>query len=109
MKIEQATLVIHTKQLTDVVELAHRELLLSENIKLPYTRVQVKHLSIPANQTSYAFDNVFTGALPDLVVIGLINDADFAGGYQRSPFNFQAFGVNRIELRRNGMPVPRDG
>ena len=109
MKIEYAALVIHTKQLTDVAELAHRELLLSQNMKLPYTRVQVKHLSIPQNQTSYAFDNVFTGALPDLVVVGLVDDEDFAGGYQRNPFNFQKFGVNRIELKRNGLPVPREG
>jgi len=43
------------------------------------------------------------------VVVGLLDDADFAGGYQRNPFNFQNFGVNRMELRRNGMPVPRFG
>ena len=108
MKIEHASLVIHTKQLTDVAELAHRELLTTQNMKLPYTRVQVKHLSIPQQQTSYAFD-VFTGSLPDLVVIGLVDDADFAGGYQKNPFRFQQFGVNRIELKRNGMPVPRHG
>ncbi|MCP6768589.1 hypothetical protein NL529_27485, partial [Klebsiella pneumoniae] len=95
IKIEYAEFVIHTKQLTDVAELALRKLVQTQNMKLPYTRVQVKHLSIPQNQTSYAFDNVFTGALPDLVVIGLVDDEDFAGGYQRNPFNFQKFGVNR--------------
>ena len=79
------------------------------NMKLPYTRVQVKHLSIPANQTLYAFDNVFTGALLDLVVIGLVDDADSAGGYQRQPFNFQTFCVNRVVLMRNGTAVPREG
>jgi len=78
-------------------------------MRLPYTCVQVKHLSIPVNQSNYNFDNIFTGALPDLVVIGLLDDLDFAGGYQRNPFNFQHFGVNRMELRRNGMPVPRFG
>ena len=69
----------------------------------------MKHLSIPANQTSISFDNVFTGALPDLVIVGLVSDADLAGGYQRNPFNFQNFGVNRIELKRNGTSVPRGG
>ena len=109
VKILYAALVIHTKQLTDVDELAHRELFLTRNMKLPYTRVQVKHLSIPANQTSYAFDNVFTGALPDFVVSGLVDDADSTGGYQRQPFNFQTFGVNCVTLMRNGTAVPRDG
>ena len=66
----------------------------------------MKHLSIPANQTSINFDNVFTGALPDLVVVGLVSDADLAGGYQRNPFDFRNFGVNRIELKRNGTSRP---
>ena len=42
-------------------------------------RVQMKHLSIPANQTSINFDNIFTGALPGLVIVGLDSDADLAG------------------------------
>ena len=67
----------------------------------------MKHLSIPANQTSINFDNVFTGAFPDLVIVGLVSDADLAGGYQRNAFNFQNFGVNRIELKRNGTSVQR--
>ena len=62
----------------------------------------MKHLSIPANQTSINFDEVFTGALPDLVVVGLVSNADLAGGYQKNLFYFRNFGVNRIELNRNG-------
>ena len=78
------------------------DLLVSKNMVHHYFRVIMKHLSIVANQTSINFDNVFTNALPDLVMIGLVSDAYFAGGYQRNPFNFQNFGVNRIELKRNG-------
>ena len=103
--IQFASLIIHTKQLTREAKKVHKTLLDKQVMRLPYTRVQVKHLSIFQNQTSYNFDNVFTGLLPDLVVIGILDDADFAGGYPHNPFNFQNFGVNRIELRRNGMPV----
>ena len=46
------------------------------------SRVQMKHLSIHANQTSINFENVFTGALPDIVVVGLVSDAYITGGYQ---------------------------
>ena len=69
----------------------------------------MKHLSIPAKQTSINFDNVFTGALQNLVIVGLVSDADLAGGYQRNPFNFQNFGVNRIELKRNITSRPSEG
>ena len=109
VKILHAELVIHTKQLTDVAGLAQRELLLLMNMKLPYTRVQMKKLSISAKQTSKAIENIFTGALPNLVVIGLVADADSAGGYQSSLFNFQTFGVNRLVLMRNEPATPRDG
>ena len=69
----------------------------------------MKHLSISANQTSINFDNIFPGVLPDLVVVGLVSDGDFPGGYQRNPFNYQIFGVNRIELKRNGTLRPTEG
>ena len=58
----------------------------------------MKHLSIPANQTSINFYNDFTCPLPDLVIIRLVSDADLAGGYQRNSFNFQNFCVNRIDV-----------
>ena len=41
----------------------------------------MKHLYFPANHTSINFHNGFTGALADLVVVGLVSDADPAGGY----------------------------
>ena len=69
----------------------------------------MKHLTILANHTSINFDNIFIGALPDLVIIGLVSDADLARGYQRNSFNFQHFGENLIEMKRNGTSVPRGG
>ena len=69
----------------------------------------MEQLSILANQTSINFDNIFTGALPDLVVVGLVSDGDLAGGYQRNSFNYHNFGVNRIELQRNGTPRLTEG
>ena len=109
MVILRVNLVIHTKQLTSTAYETQTQLLQVQNMRTHYSRVQVKHLSIPANQTSINFYNVFTGALPDLVIFGLVSDADHAGGYQSNPFNFQNFDVTRMDLKRNGMPVPRQG
>ena len=87
--IQFALFIVYTKQLTSEAELAHRKLFRQKVMRFPYRCVQFKHLSIPQNLTNYNFDNVFTGSLPDLVVVGLFDDVDFAGGYQRNPFNFQ--------------------
>ena len=67
-------------------------------MRLHLSRVQIKHLTIPANQTLINFDNVLTGALPDLVIVGLVSENNLAGLYQKNLFNLQNFGVNRIEM-----------
>ena len=73
------------------------------------SRVQIKHLTIPASQTFINFDTVFTGALPNLVIVAFVSDADLAYGYERNSLNFQNFGMNYIEMKRNGTSVPRVG
>ena len=107
--IQSVNLIIHSKKLTSTAHGALMDLLVHQNMQHHLSRVQMKHLSIPAKQTSINFDNVFTGALQDLVIVGLVSDADLAGGYQRNPFNFKSFGVNRIELKRNITSWPSKG
>ena len=105
----QSVNLINTKQLTSTALNANMELLQLQNMRHHYSRVRMRFLSIGAKETSINFDNVFTGALPDLVIVGLMSEADLASGYQRNAFNFQNFGVNRIELKRNNTSVPRGG
>ena len=107
--ILSANLIIYNKQLTSTALKTHIKLLQLQNMRHHLSRVQMKLLTIPANQTSINFDNDFTCAFLDLVIVGLVSDADLAGGYHRNPFNFQNFGVNRFEMKRNGTSVPRKG
>ena len=86
--ILSSNLIIHTKQLASTALKAHMKLLQLQNMRHHLSHVQMKHLTIPANQTSIKFDNVCTGPLPDLVIVGLVSDANLAGGYQKNPFNF---------------------
>ena len=106
--IQSANLIIRTKKLASTAHKALMDLLLSQKIVHHVSRVQMKHLSISANQTFINFDNVFSGALPDLVVVCQVSDADLAGSYQTNPFNYQNFGVTRFELKRNGTSRPSE-
>ena len=45
--IQLASFIVYTKQLTNEAEYAHSELLKQKVMRLLYTRVQVKHFSIP--------------------------------------------------------------
>ena len=107
--IQSKNLIIHTKQLTSTALTAHIKLLQFRFMTLHKSRIQIKHLTIPANQTFINFYNVFTGALPDLVIVGLVSDAVLASGYHGNPFNLNNFGMNLIEIKRNGTSVLRGG
>ena len=107
--IPSVNLIIKTKQLISTTLKAHMELLQLQNMRHQISRVQKKHLIIPENQTSINFDNGCTCDVLDLVIVCHVSDVDLAGGYQRNSFTFQTFGVNRIEMKRNGTSVPRKG
>ena len=107
--IQSVNLIIRSIKLTNAAHGALMDFLVQQNMLHYISLVQMKHVYIPANQKSINFDNVFTGALPDLVIVGLVSDGDLAGVYQSNPFNFQNFGVNRIELKRNGTSRPSEG
>ena len=62
MVIQSVNLIIHTKQLTSRAHNTHMELLKIQNMRLHYSRIQMKHLSIPKNYTYISFDIVFTDA-----------------------------------------------
>ena len=102
---------MRTKQLTEATELAHRSIVQKQNMRLPFSKVQLKHLSVAQGLGSVAFDNVFTGGqLPDLVIMGMITDDEFASGlHVASPFNFQHFNVSRVEMKKNGTTYPHGG
>ena len=89
--IQSANLIIRTKKLTSTAHKALMDRLFLQNMVHHLSRVQIKHLSIPANQISINFDNVFNGALPDLVVVGLVSDADLAWWLPEKPVQFSKF------------------
>ena len=105
--IASARLFIRTKEISPNLILAQEKMLQSNNYSIPYTRIVTKTLTIPTGTSQVEFDNVYQGKLPDLIVLGLISDANMTGGYQRAPFNFENFGVNYMCMQANGEQVPR--
>ena len=81
LAIQSVNLIIRTKELISRVIGALMDLLILHNMRHHLSRVSMKNLSIPVNQTYINFDKVCTGALPDLVIFCLVSDADLAGGY----------------------------
>ena len=78
-----AIIIIHIKQLISTALKAQMKLLQLQNMRHHLSRVKMKHLTITANQTSIHFD-VVTGALPKLIIICLVSDAELVDGYHRN-------------------------
>jgi hypothetical protein len=107
--IKEMNLIVHTKQLSDATELAHRALIREKNVRLPFTRIFMKHVAIPAGSSTICLDNIFTGSLPDLVLLGFVSDTAFAGSYTENPFNFQNFKIKRMDMYANCNKVSQMG
>ena len=107
--IDDMNLNICTKQFSDAAELAHQTIVRNINMRLSYTRLLMKHVTIPAKSSTMCLDNIFTGVLPDLVVIKFVTDTAFVGSYTENPYNFKNFKTKRINLFRNGTRVPQFG
>ena len=60
--IQSVNLIDQTKNLISTAHGALMDLLVQQNMRHHLSRVQMKNLSIPANQTAINFDNVFTVA-----------------------------------------------
>ena len=94
--ILDVSFIIGTMKLADAAKLLIRKLLIEKNTRLPYSKIYVKHLTIPANVTIQDFDGIYNCTLPDLVIVDLVTDDNFGCHYNWNLFNFQSFNVNRI-------------
>ena len=106
MKILEMKLVIKTIEVSPSLALAHEQMLVKSNMRFPLRRVTLKHLSIPAGQTTISHDNIVLGEIPERIILALVNDSDLVGGNQTNPFNFQHFSVNQLAMYVNGELVP---
>ena len=106
LKITSVRLHLHVLQISDSLSIAFEKMLQTSNARYPITKVTMKTLTIPANQTTMLHDNLYLGKLPKRLVLALATDASMAGGYQQNPFNFGHFGLNYLVLNVNGDMVP---
>ena len=108
LEIQQVRLWVRTKELSPSLQLAHEQMLLKgNNIRIPYTRVNLKHLTIPAGVTSMNFDNIYQGVLPTRLLLAFVRDDVMNGGAARNPFRFENLNLSYLQLSMNGEGLPR--
>ena len=95
-QIVSARFLIKFKELSESLVTSHKEMVMNANRNYitPPTKVAMKTQNIPSGGTSYTFDNLFKGKLPDSIALAMVADAAATGSYTANPFNFQNCGLN---------------
>lgn len=103
--IEDISLRVCKLKLNASVVTAQAHKLQSSNAKYPFTRTEVRLISIPAGSLSFNYNNLFNGVRASKCVIGFVNSSSASGSYSLNPFNFQHFDLSQISLKLNQVPV----
>ncbi|MCJ8741299.1 hypothetical protein PDJAM_G00068980 [Pangasius djambal] len=101
-----ASLFVKKVTVAPAVRLGHAAALMKANALYPLSRVIVKTYSISANSRICNQENLFLGATPKYVVLGMVHHEAFTGRRDLSPFNFVHNDVEYLALCRDGRQIP---
>ena len=85
IKILSAVLWVRTKIVSDSFMLAQEMMLRKHNIRLPFTMVELKTATIGQGLMSIELDNIFSGTMPERVVVGLVANSRLNGHPNETP------------------------
>jgi len=73
------------------------------NAIIPMQHAEVQSFTAAPGARFVALDNVFTGRLPAVVVVGMVPNAAFAGDLKKNPLCFKHLNLDYITLSVNGV------
>ena len=104
--LEAATLCVRKVKLTPNKQLQFERTIARSPARIPINYIHMKTCSIAAGLTSYAQDSLFAGSLPNLIILGLLDNAAFSGQYSKNPYNFKNYDLRTLVLNMNGRQIP---
>jgi len=103
--IENAILYIRKVKLSAKMLFEHAEALKTTNAKYPVRRVICKSVTVPQGFYDLNHEKLFSGQLPNRIIIGLVLNTAFSGNRQHNPYNFQHFNLSEISVFADGQNV----
>lgn len=104
-KVEDATLWIRKIKVSPSILLAHANSLSHHTAKYAYKRVEMQNHTLPQGSQKHTIENMYLGRIPTRIIVAFVTHAAFSGHYEKSPFNFQHFGLNYLSVFKNGEQV----
>ena len=85
---------------------AHTKSLEKEKAIYPYTSTQMKSFAVPKGQFSASFGDIYSGKVPNNLVLGIVSAEAAAGSQQKNPFNFEHCDLESVTLYVNDQSIP---
>ena len=105
--ITSARFYVRAKTVSPSLILAHAHLLKETNYRIGYNKVSAKVITIPNGVSNLEHDNLYTGTLPDHIVMAFVANANMSGAYTSNPFEIENANLTYLGLKVNGELVPR--
>lgn len=102
IKLNECNLTVRRVKISPELQIDIERALMHMTAKYPYTRVDTRIYTLPAQIQTKSIDNMTLGKLPIRVVIGLLPHNTT---YLKSSFEFQHFGLSSLALYINGSVV----
>jgi len=103
--IESAILYIRKVKLSSEMFMDIAKTLESTNAKYPIRRVICKSVTVPQNFYDLSHEKLFSGQLPNRIIVGLVRNDAFSGHVGHNPYNFNHFNLSEISVYADGQNV----
>lgn len=99
-EISDVCLMVRKVRVAEVVKLAHERVLASgrQNVIYNINRVLTQVYSLHAGITNVVKDGLFQGAIPNRVVVGLVDAQAYNGNCEKNPFRFDHNDLLNVSL-----------
>ena len=104
--IEDASLQARRVKLAAGEQLRLEKVISTTGARYPVTHVVTKHFTVASGASSVDLDAVFTGQIPNKIVMGMIRNDAFTGTLNLNPFHFQHFKLTSAHLVVDGKQLP---
>ncbi len=105
--ITRARFYVRAKTVSPSLLLAHAQLLKETNYRIGFNKISAKVITIPNGVSNLEHDNLYTGTLPDHIVMALVPNANMSGSFITNPFELENANLTYLAMKVNGELVPR--
>jgi len=105
LQIQKARLYVRYVEVAPSILMEHEAALSLQNVPYSIQRTRMSTFSINQNTVDFSKQSAFSGQMPKLIVLGMVDSRAYHGSFAHNPFNFQHFNVNHVALLNGSTPI----